>query len=183
MKRVPTQTPSAPRASAAAEPAAVEDTAGRHDGHVRADGVDDLGDQRERRHLAGVATGLGALGHHQIAAGLDRPHSVLHLAAHADDHHLVAMALLHHLSRHAEPGHERLGAAFDDELHLLAHSARHGGQQVDPEGLVGARPGRPKSPPPSSRCPWSRRRGSRSHRPRRPPRRVRSTRRRPCRPA
>ena len=48
------------------------------------------------------------------------------------------MTLLDDLEGHAQRGHEDRGAALDDDLHLFCHAARHGGQQVDAEGLVGA---------------------------------------------
>jgi hypothetical protein len=129
MKRVPTQMASA-----------VEDPACCHHRHQVADRVDDLGDQRERGHLSGMATGLGALGHHEVTAGLDRPPGMGHLAAHTDDDHVVAVAQFDHFGRHAEAGHEGGGTAFNDQLHLRHHAARHGGEEVDPERLVGGAP-------------------------------------------
>ena len=85
MKRVPTQTPSASERERGGQPAAVEDATGRHHGDAAAHGVDDLGDQGQRRHLARVAAGLGALGDDEVTSRLDGAHRVVDLAAHADD--------------------------------------------------------------------------------------------------
>ena len=94
MNRVPTHTPSAPRANDGGQSPPVDDSTGRHDRDVGADGVDHLGDQRHGGHLSGVAAGLGPLGHHDVAAGVERPSGVLHLAAHVDHEHAVTVAEL-----------------------------------------------------------------------------------------
>src|SRR6516225_5329378 len=121
MKRVPIHTPSAPRASAAA----VEDAARGDNWDALADRVDDLGYQWKGRNLAGVASRFGALGHDEVAPGLDRADSVFDLAAHADDDEIVLMTQVDDLCRHTEPGHERRGASRDDHLDLFGHPAWH----------------------------------------------------------
>ena len=103
---------------------AVEDAAGGDDGDPVADRVDDLRDERERGDLSGVAAGLGALGDHEVAPGLDGTDGVLDLAAHADHDEVVLVAEVDHLGRHAQPGHECGGAALDDHLDLLGHARR-----------------------------------------------------------
>ena len=183
MKRVPTQIPSAPSDERGGQAAAVEDASGRDDGHPAADGVDDLGDEREGRDLAGVPAGLGALGHDEVASGIDGTHRVLDLAAHADDDDVVAVAELDDLGRDPEPGHERRGAALDDHLDLLGHAAGHGGEEVDAEGLVGGCAHGRDFRHHLRVAHGGRRPGSRS---RRRPRRLtpaRSRRHPPCRPA
>ena len=68
--------------------------------------VDDLGDQGHGGDQAGVAAGLGALGHHDVAPGVEGPPGVVHLAAHVDHQDAVAVAELDHLGR-APPGRPR----------------------------------------------------------------------------
>src|SRR5262245_3368760 len=51
------------------EAAPVEESAGRHDGNLCADRVDDLRHERDGRHLAGVPAGLRSLGDDEVAAG------------------------------------------------------------------------------------------------------------------
>src|SRR5664280_676056 len=121
---------------------AVEDPAGSHDGDLAAHGVDDLGNQGHGGHLAGVAPGLGALGHHDVAPGIEGPTGVGDLAAHVDDQDAVTVAELHHLGGYPQPGHEDRGTARNDLLHLAGQVTGHGGEQVDPEWLVGGRPHR-----------------------------------------
>ena len=106
MKRVPTQMPSAPSASDGGQAPSVDDAAGGHDRHPVADGVDDLRDEGEGGDLAGVAAGLGALGDDDVAAGLDRRDGVAHLAAHAHDEDVAAVAEVDHVTGHAEAGDE-----------------------------------------------------------------------------
>ena len=84
-----------------------------------------------------MAAGLGALGHHEVAARLDGAHGVVDLAAHVDHQHVGAVALLDDLGGDAQRGHEGGGAAVDDDLHLLRHAAGHGGEQIHRERLVG----------------------------------------------
>ena len=114
MKRVPTQIAVGAERQRGGEAAAVEDAPGGHDRHAVADRVDDLGDEREGGDLPGVPACLGALRHHQVAAGLDGAHGVLDLAAHADDDHAVAVAQVDDLGRDAEPRHEGGRTALDD---------------------------------------------------------------------
>ncbi len=139
MKRVPDPHAVGAEGERSGEAAPVEDAAGRHHRDAVAHGVDDLGDERHGRHLAGVTAGLGALGHDEVASGLDGAHGVVDLAAHVDDEHVGAVALLDHLGGDAERRHEGGGAAVDDDLHLLGHAAGHGGEEVDGEGLVRGR--------------------------------------------
>jgi hypothetical protein len=113
MKRVPIQTPWAPKASAAASPRPCERACGEH---RDPDGVDDLRDQGHAGDLPGVAAGLGPLGDHGVAAralGVDR---MAHLAAHA--HHLdaAAVALLDHALRNPEACDEAGGPLRDDHV-------------------------------------------------------------------
>ena len=89
--------------------AAVEDAAGGDDGHPVADRVDDLGDEGHRGDRAGVAAGLGALGHDEVAAGLDRGDGVADLAAHDDDEHVVVVAQVDDVAGDAEAGDEHRG--------------------------------------------------------------------------
>ena len=153
MKRVPTQIPSAPRLSAAARPRPSKMPPGGDHRHPIADRVDDLGHERHRRDLAGVAAGLGALGHDDVAAGLDRGDGVGDLAAHVDDQQAAVVALLDDLARHAQAGDEHRGAALDHVGDLRRHVLRCGGQQVDAERLVGQRRGRGDLARPSPRWP------------------------------
>ena len=88
---------------------------------------------------AGVAAGLGALGHHDVAAGLDGGDGVADLAAHVHDQHVAGVAELDDVAGDAEPGDEHPAAAVDDRLDLGLHVTGHGGEQVDAEGLVGER--------------------------------------------
>ena len=184
MNRVPTQITVGAQRERGGQTAAVEDAAGRHHRHLVADGVDDLGDQRHGGHQARVTAGLGALGHHQVAPRGDRPLRVAHLAAHVGDEHVVLVAEVDGVDR--EPrGRPRRGwprrrsGACTRRQQLVAHD----GEEVDPEGPVGRRPGRRPSGRPAARRPWWRRRGSRTRRPpRRPPPGARR-RRRPSRPA
>ena len=151
MKRVPTQMPSAPSASAAARPRPSTMPAGRDHRHPVADRVDDLRHERERGDLAGVAAGLGALGDDDVAAGLDRGDGVADLAAHVDDEHVAAVAEVDDVTGHAETGDEHRAATVDDVVDLGRHVPGRGGEQVDAERLVGA-----------ARAPWRSRRASRS---------------------
>ena len=86
-----------------------------------------------------MTAGLGALGHDEVASGVDGAHGVVDLAAHVDDEHVGAVALLDHLGGNAESRHEGGRAAVDDDLDLLRHAAGHGGEEIDREGLVGGR--------------------------------------------
>ena len=122
------------------EAPAVDDAAGGDDRDPVADGVDDLGHERHRGDLAGVAAGLGALGDDDVAAGLDGGDGVADLAAHVHDHQAVAVAQVDDVAGHAEPGHERGGAALDDVVDLGLEAAGQGGEQVDAEGLGRWRP-------------------------------------------
>ncbi len=115
----------------------VDDAARRHHGHSLTDGVDHLGHQREGGDLARVASSLGPLGHHDVAASLHRRDGVAHLSAHADDEDVAAVAEVHHVTRNAESGHEHGAAAVDDVVDLRHHVTGGGGEQVDAEGLVG----------------------------------------------
>ena len=47
------------------------------------------------------------------------------------------MQQVDHFARHAEAGHEDAGPTVDHALDPLLHLARHGGEQVDAEGLAG----------------------------------------------
>ena len=113
----------------------VEDAAGRDDRHLVADRVDDLGDERHGRDLAGVAAGLGALGDDDVAAGLDRRDGVAHLAAHVDDEHVAAVAEVDDVAGHAEPGDEHGGAAVDDVVDLGLHVLGAAVRRSTPNGL------------------------------------------------
>ncbi len=67
------------------KPPAIEDATRRYYRDLVPDRVDDLGDERHRGHLPGVAACLGPLRHDEVAAGSDRLAGVVDLAAHA--HH------------------------------------------------------------------------------------------------
>ena len=114
MKRVPIQTPSAPRASDGGQAPAVEQAAGGDHRHPVADRVDDLGHEGHRGDRAGVAAGLGALGDDEVAAALDGGDGVADLAAHAPDQHVVVVQQVDGVAGHAEAGDEDPGAALDD---------------------------------------------------------------------
>ena len=82
-----------------------------------------------------MPTRLGALGDDQVTTRLDGADRVVDLAAHAHHEHTVPVTEIDDLGRHAQAGHEGRGAAVDDHLDLLSHTARHGREQVDAEGL------------------------------------------------
>ena len=117
--------------------AAVDDPPGRHHGDALAHRVDDLRDQGEGRDLAGVPARLGALGDDDVAARLHRGDGVAHLAAHAHDEDVAAVAEVDDVARHAEAGDEHRAAPVDDVVDLGGHVARRGGEEVDAEGLRG----------------------------------------------
>ena len=91
MKRVPSHTPSAPSAIAAARPRPSKMPPAATTGTRLADRVDDLRHERHRRDRAGVTAGFGALRDHEVAAGFDRGDRVPHLAAHARDEHVAVV--------------------------------------------------------------------------------------------
>ena len=130
--------PVGPEGQGGSESPAVEDPAGGHDRHPAADGVDDLGHEGQGGDGAGVPTALGALGNHDVAAGLDRGLGVAHLPAHVGDEDARRMALVDHLAGDAEPGDEERCPTGDDGVDLVRHAAGQGGEQVDPEGGAGA---------------------------------------------
>ena len=119
------------------QPSAVEDPAGRHHGDLGADRVDDLGDQRHGGDQAGVPPGLGPLGDHDVASGVEGAAGMVDLAAHVDDQHVVAVAEIDDVGGNPQAGHEDRRPAVDDLLHLSDQVARHGGEEVDTERLVG----------------------------------------------
>ena len=133
------------------EPPTVEDPAGGDDRDPVPDGVDDLGDERHRRHRPGVAAGLGALGDDEVAAGFDRGDGVAHLAAHVDDEHVAVVAALDHVAGHAEGGDEHRHALGDEQVDALEHLVGQRGEQVDPERPVGERLRGPDLLAPSAR--------------------------------
>jgi hypothetical protein len=47
----------------------------------------------------------------------------------------VPVTQLDHLGGNTEPGDEDRRASLDDSLHLHRHVARHGGEEIDAEGL------------------------------------------------
>ena len=136
MKRVPTQIPSAPRASAAASPRPSSAPGGHHR-DVGSHRIDDLGHQRHGGHQAGVTSGLGALGDHDVAAGRLGPPGMVHLAAHVDHQETVAMAEVDHVGGHAQSGDEDGCTPLDDFVDLALQVPGHGREQVDAERLVG----------------------------------------------
>ena len=102
MKRVPTHTPSAPSASAAARPRPSKIPPAATTGTRSPTASTICGHERQRRDLTGVATGLGALRDDDVAAGLDRVDRVADLAAHREHQHRVLVAERDHVARHAE---------------------------------------------------------------------------------
>src|SRR5438270_230750 len=81
--------------------------------------------------------GMGALGHDEVAAGLDGVDGVADLAAHVDHQDVVVVTQLDHVARYTQTGDEDTAAVLDDLAHLTGHVAGRGGQEVDAEGLVG----------------------------------------------
>ena len=139
MNRVPEPHAVGPQRQGGGQPPTVDDATGRHHRHPVAHGVDDLGDERHGGHPAGVAAGLGALGDHQVAPGLDGLHGVVDPAAHVDDQHVGVVAHGDHLAGDAEGPDEDPGPGVDDALDLGGHVAGHGRQEVDPPRPVGER--------------------------------------------
>jgi hypothetical protein len=86
-----------------------------------------------------VASRLGALRHHDVAAGLDCGDRVTDLPAHVDHEDVAVVAQLDGVAGHPEPGHEDPRPVVDERLHLGQQVAGRSGEEVDPEGLVGAR--------------------------------------------
>ncbi len=109
MNRVPTQTPSAPRASAAARPRPSKMPPAATTGTRSPTASTIWGTRAQRGDLARVAAGLGALGHDEVAAGLDGVDGVADLAAHVDDEDVVVVAEVDDVAGHAQPGHEDRG--------------------------------------------------------------------------
>ena len=118
------------------QPAAVEEPAGGDDRNPVTDRVDHLRHERHRGDGARVATGLGALGDDDVAAGFDGADGVADLSAHVDHEHVVVVAELDHIARHAEPGDEDLCAFPDHELDVRHHLLGKRGQEVDTERLA-----------------------------------------------
>ena len=121
------------RTPTSGEPSAVEDAARGDDGHAARDRVHDLGHERHRGHRAGVPAGLRALRDDEVTARFDRRDGVTHLAAHVDDEHVVLVAALDHLARHAERRHEDRDVLVDQHVDAVQHLRGQGGQQVDAE--------------------------------------------------
>ena len=119
------------------EATAIEEPTGGDDGNGAVDGVDDLRHERHGGDGAGMAAGFGALRDHEITPGAHRGEGVADLAAHAGHEHVVVVAEVDDIARHAEPGHEHAAAVVDDRLHLRRHVGGHGGEQIDTEGLAG----------------------------------------------
>ena len=184
MKRVPTHTPSAPSASAAASPrpskmppAATTGTAPSMASTIRG----------TRGNVATVP----------VCPPASVPWAMTSVAARVDAR-ARAWSTLPHIDRtstpwrwqrsttcdgHAEPGDERARAALDQQLDVAHEVVGERGEQVDAEGPVGEPRASRRSPRPAGRSTWSTRRGSRSRRRSRPRRRARGRRRRPSRPA
>ena len=120
--------------------AAIEDAPGGHDRYLVTHRVDDLGNEGKGGNLPGVAAGLGALRDDEVAAGLHGAHGVIDLSAHGDNDHVVAVAQVDHLGRHAQPGDERRRTALNDHGDLLGHTTGHRGQEVHAEGFARGRP-------------------------------------------
>ncbi len=118
------------------ETATVNDAARSDDRHAVSHGVDNLRDQRKRRDLSRVATGLGPLSDDEVASGVDRADGVTHLAAHAGDQHVVVMAQTDDLGRNTETRHEHRHAAGDGALGLRLELAGKGGQEIHAERCI-----------------------------------------------
>ena len=119
------------------QPSSVEDASGGHHRDLGAHRIHDLGYEGHCGHQPGVATGLGALGHHDVAPGVEGPSGMVHLPAHVDDEDAVAVTQLDHFGRYSESGHEHRGAPLDDPLDLSHQIPGHRRQQIDAERLVG----------------------------------------------
>ena len=110
----PVHAPSAPIATAAAICLPVTIPPAASTGTAPVDGLDDLGDQHHRRHLAAVAAGLGALRDDQIHARRDLFDGMLLGADERGDGDAALLARVDHVvRRHAQ----RVG----DQLDRMAH--------------------------------------------------------------
>ena len=137
MKRVPIHTPSAPSVSAAASPRPSYRPPAATTGTCSPTASTTCGHERHRRHGAGVAAGLGALGDDEVAPAGDGGDGVADLAAHRADEDVGVVQRVDGLAGHAEAGDEDAGAALDDVVDALLDLPRHGREQVDAERLGG----------------------------------------------
>ena len=135
MKRVPIHTPSAPSASDAARPA-VEEPAGRDDRNPVTDRVDHLRHERHRGDGARVATGFGALGDDDVAAGFDGGDRVADLPAHVDDEDVVVVAEPDHVARTPSPATKTCAPPPDHELDVRHHLLGSAVRRSTPNGLL-----------------------------------------------
>ena len=138
MNRVPTQTPAAPSARAAASPRPSKMPPAATTGTRSPTASTIRGHERHGGDETGVPTRLGALGDDEVAARVDGPLGVDHLAAHVGHQDVVAVTEIDHRGRHAESGDEDRCAALDQKLDALDEVTGRS-QQVDPEGTVGRR--------------------------------------------
>ena len=182
MKRVPTHTPSAPSARAAASPRPSKMPPAATTGTV-APTASTIWGTRGNVATKPVCPPASV----PWATTTSQPASTacpawIDLAAHVDDEKPVAVAQLHHLDRYPEPGHEHRCAPFDDPLDERGHLAGHGSQEVDAEGLVGEPAHEGNLPDSWCRGTWSTPPDTRTRPPQTPPRRG-GDRRRPPMPA
>jgi hypothetical protein len=116
------------------QPPPVDDAPGGHDRHTLAHGVDHLGDQGHGGDPARVPAGLGPLGDHDVAPGLDRRHRMADLAAHVHHQQAVLVAQIDDVTRHAQARDEGAGPATDDVADLGLEPLGQSREQVDAEG-------------------------------------------------
>jgi hypothetical protein len=114
---------------------AIEQPAGGDDWHLLAHGIDHLGHEGDGGDGAGMAPGLRALGHDEVAPAVDGGNGVAHLASHRADQDVALVQQLDGVARHPEAGHEGPGAARYDVADLVGDLAGQRGQEIDAERL------------------------------------------------
>jgi hypothetical protein len=111
---------------------AVEDAAGGNDldglsshrARLALDELDDGRDEDGGGHVARVAAALAALGADDVDTELEAFLDVLRVADHVHVQDAVGVQLVDDsLGRHADGGHEQLGAGLDDDVDQLAQLA------------------------------------------------------------
>ena len=115
----------------------IEDSACRNDGNRTLHGINNHRDERQRGDLTGVTSGLGSLGDHEVAAGIDCTAGVLDPTAHICHEDPGLVAPLNCLGRYPESCHEESRSSFDEQVDETEHVARHCRKEVDGEWLGG----------------------------------------------
>ena len=100
-------------------------------------GIHDLGHKGHGCDPAGVAAGLGALGHDGVKTAVLAGLGVAHGAAHIHDLEACRMKAVDEVARgDAEARNEGRGPLLDDDVGRLLEGFGDGGQEVDAEGLL-----------------------------------------------